>query len=153
MKSMLILVCWISAIKVGYSQFKEINVAKINDLQTKELRCLDSNSNINRLCPLDLDGIHIEFYKAFLNRKEGKIRLIGRCGAVGGIDIFEAINVENKLINKTLISETSNDKTYINNDGFFNVTIKVEKNKSLFFYETRYFIREFSIYKLFQFSD
>ena len=148
-KLLSILICLIISINSGYGQFKEISVSQINKLEVRELKCLDSNGNINRLCSLGLDGIHIEFYKAFLNQKEREIRLIGRCGAIAAIDIFEAIKVENKLINKTLIAETSNDKLYINNDGFFDVTMKVDKNKSLFFYETLYFLKEFSVYKLF----
>lgn len=144
--------CCIGGIDSGYSQFKEISSSQINKLRVLELRCLDSNGIINNLCPLGLDGIHIEFYKVFLNQKEREIRLIGRCDAVAGIDIFKAIKGE-KLINKKLISETSYDKTYLNNDGFFDVTMKVEKNESLFFHETIYFLQEFSIYKLFQFSD
>jgi hypothetical protein len=144
------MICCIGEPNFGYSQFKEISVSKINKLQVMELRCLDSNGVINNLCPLDLDGIRVEYYKAFLNQKEREIRLIGRCGAFGGIDIFEAIKIENKLIEKKLISETSYDKGYINNDGFFDVTMKVDKNKSLFFHETCYFLREFSVYKLLQ---
>lgn len=96
-----------------------------------------------------LHGIYVEFYKVYLNKQTKEIRIIGRCEAIGGIDIFKAIRTKNKIAHKNLIGETSYDEKYINNDGFFDITMKVDKNESLFFHETIYFLIEFNVYKLF----
>jgi hypothetical protein len=150
MKFIPIIICSIVWSNFGYSQFKEIRIAQIGKLQVMELRCLDSGRVISNNCSLVLDGIHVEFYKAFINQKEREVRLIGRSGSICGIDIFQAVKMENRLIDKKMVSETSCDKANINNDGFFDITMKVENNESLFFHETLYFLREFSVYKLFQ---
>jgi hypothetical protein len=150
MKPLLVVVCSLGLVITGYGQLKEVPVSRIIKLKVNELKCLDSNSVVTNICSLGLDGISVEFYKVFLDEKESEIRIIGRCGAIAGIDIFKAVKKENKLYKITLLGETSYDKKYINNDGFFDIVMKVDKNESLFFHETRYFLVEYSVFKLFQ---
>lgn len=150
MKLILIIVYSLGLVITGYGQLKEVPVSRITGLKVNELRCLDSNAVVTNICSLGLDGISVQFYKVFLDEKEKEIRIIGRCGAIAGIDIFKAAKRGNKLNKITLLGETSYDKKYINNDGFFDIIMKVDKNESLFFHETRYFIVEYSAFKLFQ---
>jgi len=142
----------------GYSQLKSIPVSKIALLQDKNLRCLDTSGMVSKLCPLGLDGFNVIFFNAYLDKIKMEVRLIGRVCTSGGmstgglpdIEIFKAAKEGNKLTGRSLISRTTYDKEFIYNDGFFDITIAIKKGESLFFYNHRYFLKEFTISKLLQ---
>ncbi len=140
----------------GYCQLKQIAISKVLSQQAKGLRCIDSSGIISEHCSLDLDGFSIRLYAAYFDNNIKEMRLIGRVcmsdimssAGISDIEIFKAQAKDKKIIDKTLIGRTSFDKQYINNDGFFDITLTVNKNESLFFYGTGYFLKEFTVFKL-----
>jgi hypothetical protein len=133
-------------------------VSKINTQQEKALRCLDSAYVISIYCPLSLDGFTVKFYSSYIDRNKGELQLIGRVcvsegetgSGISGVEIFKAMKSDNKLVGRISVGETTDGNKFITNDGFFDITVKVEKNESLFFYRTGYFVKEFTVFKLFE---
>jgi hypothetical protein len=125
---------------------------------------MDSTDAIKSLCSLDLDGFTVKFFYARLDKKNGQLQLIGRvclCGkgyseGLPDVEIFKAVRSEDKLINRMHVSKVTEGNKDMANDvfsdkeGFFDITLKIGKNESLFFYNPYYFLREFEVYKLFQ---
>ena len=132
---------------LGYGQFKQFPTINIKNLQQKSFFCFDSTGRKITPCSVDLDGFDVDFYKAFLNNKTSEVRLIGRLvpsHAHVGIYLSNADSISLK----SPISRTSYDKENLNNDGFFDVTFKVDPNSRLYFYELPYFPKQFDISRL-----
>lgn len=143
----------------GYSQLREIPVSKVVGLQEKNLHCLNDSANtISKFCSLDLDGFSIRFFVAYLDKNKRKVQLIGRvcrsdaANSIGipGVEIFKATKDEGKLSGRSSIAYTTNGNKYMYNDGFFDITLTIEKDEYLFFHGTGYFLGEFALYKLLQ---
>lgn len=158
MKSLLLLLSLFFVFDSSYCQLKQMPVSKINNQQEKALCCLDSANAISVSCPLNLDGFTVKFYSSYIDRNKGELQLIGRVcvseGANGSgisdVEIFKAMKSDTKLVGRISVGETTDGNKFIANDGFFDITVKVENNESLFFYRTGYFVKEFTIFKLFQ---
>jgi hypothetical protein len=132
---------------LSFSQFKPIPIANIKSLQHKSLFCFDSIGKKTMLCSLDLDGFEVEFYKASFNSKTSEVRLIGRLTPYHAyVGVYLSNNDSISL--RMPISRTSYDKENLSNDGFFDISFKIEPNTILYFYELRYFARQFNISKL-----
>ena len=158
MKHILLIFIFFIFLNSSYCQLKKISVLKIANQQVKSIQCLDSTGIISKFCSLDLDGFSIIFYSAYLDKSKNELQLIGRvCSSdkmnssgIAGVQIFKALKKDNKLTKRYSIGETTYDKNSINNDGFFDITLKVEKKNSLFFYNQKYFLKEFTISRLLQ---
>jgi hypothetical protein len=141
-----------------YSQLKKMPISKVTNQQIKGSRCLDSLWNISNTCPLGQERFKVNFYITLIDKVKKTIRLIGRVQStdniestgLSGVEIFKSIAVANKLTNRTRLGETTDGKKFINNDGFFDITLEVEKKESIFFYGYRYFLEEFAVSKLMQ---
>jgi len=139
-----------------FSQLKEIPISKVNQLRNTQLICLDSNNVTSKLCSLDLDGLKINFFNAHFDKTKKSLQLIGRicasesknCHGISQIRIFTAKKVGNKLSDLTTVGETTEDKIFISNNGFFDIVITINKGESLFFYNSAYFLKEFAISKM-----
>lgn len=158
MKMLLLIFSLVFLINSSYCQLKQISVSKITYQQEKNLRCIDSTDTISKFCSVDLDGFRVRFYAAYLDKSKGELQLIGRVcvsdkmnsSGISDIEIFKGRKIENKLIGRSSVGETTDGKSFINNDGFFDIKLKIEKNESLFFHSQRYFLKEFAISKLLQ---
>lgn len=158
MKILLLVLSLFFLLDSSYCQLKQMPVSKINNQQEKGLRCLDSSNAISVSCPLNLDGFTVKFYSSYIDRNKGELQLIGRvcvseganASGISEVEIFKAVKSENKLVGRIPSGETTDGNKFIANDGFFDITVKVEDNESLFFYRAGYFVKEFTVFKLFQ---
>ncbi len=120
---------------------------------------MDSTGKISKFCAVDLESFYVLIYKAFINPNTKELRLIGRvCGSeadnasgIPGITIMISSKTEGRITNLNVISESTYTENNINNDGFFDIGIKVAQNESLFFYNPSFFLKEYKISKLFRY--
>ncbi len=133
--------------QLAFSQSKPISVTRVKNLEVASLICIDSNGKKTTGCSLDLDGFEVEFYKAFLDSKTAELRIIGRVThPFSYVEIF--LGTKDSIPLREPISRTSYDQENINNNGFFDVSLKIGQTSVLYFYEPRYFVRQFSVSKL-----
>lgn len=141
----------------SFGQFKEIPVSKIQSLSIIKAQCIrDSTVGLTTFCEMDLDGLYINVYSAFFDVKLNELRIIGRVCASPGrsssglpdVDIFKSKKKGSVLGKRIEVGESTYSKNFLGNNGFFDVTFKVEKGESLFFYLPGYFIGEYAVFKL-----
>ena len=131
----------------GFSQSKPLSITRLKNLEVKTLICIDSAGAKTQICSLGLDGFHVEFYKAFFDARTEELRIIGRLNpSHASVGIFIGNNDSIPL--KKPISRTAYDKENLNNDGFFDVSFKIQENSVLYFYERPYFAKQYNISKL-----
>lgn len=158
MKIILLVLSLIFFSTLVVAQSKQIPVSKIANQRVNDMRCLDSSWSISRICPLGQIRCSVVFYFVFVDKGNKTIRLIGRVQVIEniestgltGIEIYKGITLGGKLSSRTFIGETTDGGEFISNDGFFDVTMKVEKNESIFFCRYRYYLEEFTVFKLLQ---
>jgi hypothetical protein len=152
MKSIILIFLIISCFKCE-AQFTKIPISKFYNQAVKNIVCIDSNGNITKYCPLELNHFHINIYIAFLNKKTKEMHLIGRVylidtvngSGLAGLEIFRASKNNNKLINKNFLGQTTYSRDSSNNDGFFDVKFTIRKNESLFFFYPAFRLQEYSL--------
>jgi len=140
----------------GYAQLKEIPVAKLNAVEEKGRNCMDSSGVISTSCSLDLDGFEVQFYKVFFDKKANQLRVIGRtCTSdqansigVSNVTIFEGLKKSNVVKSRKVIGQSTYSEGYIENSGFFDITVDLFRGQSLFFHKPRFFIIQYNVSKL-----
>ena len=142
---------------VGRTQFKPLPIGTMKRTEVDSLLCMDSTGVTSEFCSLGLDGFNVNLYKVFINLTSREARIIGRvCWSnkddsqgVAGIEVFISPKNGNRLSNLKLLAETTDGGKFLYNNGFFDITTKVEKGDYLIFYGSRYFLREFKVWRLF----
>lgn len=154
--SLVLIICYLNA----SSQLKLISPNQVYNKKVNQHDCIDSNQNITKFCAVDLLNFEVVFYRTYINKKTNELRLIGKvcfadtgdCFGFPGISIFKSSIKENHLTNFDIITETTNatGSDEVSNSGFFDITLKVNSEESLFFYNPSFFLKEYKISQLFQ---
>jgi hypothetical protein len=156
MRIILLIILFSFLTKRCCGQEKRISIGIIYKLHTSNfLLKKDSIVEVYDKPLIEVEKIAVKFTDVFYNNETKEIRLIGRTfyqdtlnpSGLPGVGIFKGVRNHNILSSFDLISESRNKKNY-DNDGLFDVILKLNEMESLYFYMPNFYCEEFRLYEL-----
>lgn len=155
MKTILLIILFSLSYLVCYcQQNSKIRPKEIYNLYTSNflLRINDSLVRVYDQPLVEVEKLAIKITDAFFNNKTGEIRIIGRTCfgntannmGVPYVSIFKGIRRDSILLNLVLIGESTNSHN-LKDHGFFDVSIKIKENESLYFFMPQFHLEEFKL--------
>jgi hypothetical protein len=138
-------------------QSKPLPVSAFYKTRVKELQCADSTGAISQSCPICILSLSIVIYRVSFDKSEKELHLTGRvcvlsdttdCFGFAGVEIFKGVKGNNIVANKQVVGQTTGNSTHSDNDGFFDIRMKVNPKESLFFYDFQFRVEEYKVYEL-----
>lgn len=116
--------------KCPYVGFTPVAISKLEEKRDC-LLCIDSTGKISNVCALCLLPMHIEFYRVCYSVDSSTLLIIGRTD-LPSVGIYLS-NRLNEVPLDSALSESTNVTGIGNNDGFFEVIVKLKPDSYLFF--------------------
>ncbi|WP_345252527.1 hypothetical protein [Flaviaesturariibacter amylovorans] len=126
---------------------RPIDVRRVERTFSESTFCVDSSGCMLDGCQVDLPGIRVEFYKAYLDRRTQTLRLVGRAMLPVDAGIYVSDN-PNCFDKSSLLGYTSNSCSNLSNFGFFDIELVIPKNGWLFFSHPQTYCARFNIGRL-----
>jgi hypothetical protein len=108
---------------------------------------MDSLGNKTNLCVYSPNTFIVSFKKTSYNKKTAQVRLMGRLNRPMP-DVGLYLSDSNKIHLSQAFAHTTYDTVDIDKGGFFDVSINVKPNQSLYFYHHQIYSRQYELYKL-----
>ena len=130
--------------KSSFAQLNQIPASKFYEQNVRQVVCIDSTGKVTKFCPLELYSFKIKIFKAYVDTQKKELRLIGRLflsdtvngPGIPGVEIFKAVKVNGKFMNRMFLGETTKEGKSSNDDGFFDVKFSVGAQTNLCFFTT-----------------
>jgi hypothetical protein len=151
---LLIVFCFCS--NTIFCQFKEIDKKNIYSSKTKAFYTFEGALLVDGQGTAETDALHLFITKAKLNRQTCELILEGRvCEKVDTNNncnigssntlIFSGTKKKGTVADTINIAKTSADRKDYKNEGFFKITVKLQETRFLYFYDSFYYVEEFSM--------
>lgn len=140
------------------SQWKQLPISSIYKTEIKLFKCLDSSGRITESCLTVGAPLDVNFFQVFIDSNKKMVRLIGRTvftrqspDGFPGIGIYFTEANDNLVRSSDLIYDTDDYKDgEPMKGGFFDMTISLKSQESLFFHNKATRLLQFEVHKLFK---